>query len=306
VFVLCTHHDPDIDGVGSALALSIYLKGKGDKVVTLLESFPEYMHFLNGKENLNPALEIKDLDNYTLIALDCASRDRVWPNEILDKAGRIINVDHHSDNTKFGDVNIVNPEVSSTAELLYNIFKVKKIELSVEVCENIYAGILFDTGGFRYQNTNHETFLISTELLLKGVIANKISEFVFDRWDEGGFKALYIALRNIEYFGDGKILFSFIPYEEIKGRNLKSDDFESIVDILRSDRKARIVIFVREIKKNLFKGSIRSKEEISVNHVAQKLGGGGHSHAAGFEAKATDISSIKKKILKEALSLTKK
>lgn len=303
MYVLCTHHDPDIDGVGSVLALSLYLKERGDKVLTLLESFPEYMHFLNGGENIEPLSAIKNLSNFTIIALDCASRDRVWPKDAVDKAERVINIDHHIDNTKYGNINVINPWVSSTAELLYNLFKVKKIELNVEICENIYAGILFDTGGFRYQNTNYETLLISSELLLKGVSANKIGEFVFSKWSESGFRALNIALKNLEYFEDSKILFSFISYKEIVKENLKNDDFESIVDILRSSRKARIAILIREIEENFFKGSLRSKGGVSINHIAQKFSGGGHPHAAGFEVKFANILSLKEEILKEALKL---
>lgn len=303
MFVLCTHHDPDIDGVGATLALSIYLKEKGYKVLTILENFPEYMQFLNGRENISSLSELRDSDNYTILALDCASKDRIWPKDIFDRAERIVNIDHHSDNTKFGNINVVNSFVSSTAELLYNLFKVNKSKLNLEICENIYSGILFDTGGFRYQNTNYETLIISSELLQKGVNASKIGEFVFNIWSESGFRALKIALKNLEYFGAGKILFSFVSYKEIVEEDLKSEDFEGIVDILRSNRNARIIILLREIEKNVFKGSLRSKGEISINQVARKFNGGGHPHAAGFEIKYDNVNAIKDKLIKELLQL---
>lgn len=303
MFVLCTHHDPDIDGVGATLALSIYLKEKGYEVLTILENFPEYMQFLNGRENISYLNELRDSDKFTIIALDCASKDRIWPKDISDRAERIVNIDHHSDNTKFGDINVVNSFVSSSAELLYNLFKVNNSELNLKICENIYAGILFDTGGFRYQNTNFETLLIGAELLQKGVNASRIAEYVFNIWSESGFRTLKIALKNLEYFKTGKILFSFVPYKEIVEEGLKSEDFEGIVDILRSNRNARIIILLREIEENLFKASLRSKGEISINQIARKFNGGGHPHAAGFEIKYTDVNTIKDKLIKELLEL---
>ena len=303
MFVLCTHHDPDIDGVGATLALSIYLKEKGYEVLTILENFPEYMQFLNGTENINSLNELKYSDDFSIIALDCASEDRIRPKDIYKKAKRIINIDHHSDNTKFGNINIVNSYVSSTAELIYSIFKVNKCELNLKICENIYAGILFDTGGFRYQNTNYDTLLAGAELLQKGVNANRISEFVFDRWSKSGFKALEITLKNLEYFGDNKILFSFISNKEIVEDGLKNEDFEGIVDILRSNRDAIIIILLREVEKNIFKGSLRSKGEISINQVAKKFNGGGHPHAAGFEIKYNDVNALKKELIREIMIL---
>ena len=303
MFVLCTHHDPDIDGVGATLALSIYLKEKGHEVLTILENFPEYMQFLNGTENINSLNELKYSDDFSIIALDCASEDRIWPKDIYKKAKRIINIDHHSDNTKFGNINIVNSYVSSTAELIYSIFKENKCELNLKICENIYAGILFDTGGFRYQNTNYDTLLAGAELLQKGVNANRISEFVFDRWSKSGFKALEITLKNLEYFGDNKILFSFISNKEIVEDGLKNEDFEGIVDILRSNRDAIIIILLREVEKNIFKGSLRSKGEISINQVAKKFNGGGHPYAAGFEIKYNDVNALKKELIREIMIL---
>ena len=303
MFVLCTHHDPDIDGAGATLALSLYLKEQGYKLLTLLENFPEYMQFLNGRENINSLNELKNSDNFTIIALDCASKDRIWPKDICSKAERIVNIDHHSDNTKFGNINVVNTFVSSTAELLYNLFKVNKSELNLKICENIYAGILFDTGGFRYQNTNYETLLIGAEILQKGVNACRIGEFVFNIWTESGFRALKIALNNLEYFGGGAILFSFIPYNEIVEEGLRSYDFEGIVDILRSNRNAKIIILLREIEENTFKGSLRSKGEISINQIAKKFNGGGHPHAAGFEIKYDNVFAIKEELIREAKRL---
>jgi len=305
VFVLCTHHDPDIDGVASSLALSIYLKETGKEVVVFFENFLEYMNFLNGKENISAFKDCTKLSDCTLIALDCASKERIWPQEVIEKAIKIINIDHHSDNTYFGDINLVNTKVSSTAELLYNLFKEKGIEPGIEICEDIYAGILFDTGGFRYQNTSYETLSTASELLSRGVNAAKIAENVFSKWDESGFKALYLALKNSEYLQDGKILFSFISLREIINEKLKSEDFDSVIDILRGNKRAKVIILLREIKETFFKGSIRSKGKISINTVAQKFGGGGHPHAAGFETEFSSFYLIKEKLINEVLPLVR-
>lgn len=313
MFVLCTHHDPDIDGVASSLALSIYLRIIGKKVVVLIENFQDYMSFLNGKENILVMDNYLNLKDYTLISLDCASKDRIWPKEVIRNNINIINIDHHSDNTYFGNINLVDTEASSTAELLYDsikgksidLFKEEYIDFDIKFLENIYAGILFDTGGFRYQNTNYKTLSTSSELLLRGVNTFKISEYVFSNWNKNGFKALCLSLQNSEYIENGKIIFSFVSFDEIVRENLGNENFEGVIDILRSNRDAKVVILLREIEKNLFKGSLRSKDKICINTVAQKFGGGGHQYAAGFETKYDNSNLIKEKLLSEIIPLLK-
>jgi phosphoesterase RecJ-like protein len=290
---ICTHINPDLDAVSSLLSLLYVLNNLGYQVAGKLENEPEWMNFLFFWDLYKDLEKQNNRDEYHVIALDSGSKDRIWPGELTRNAKSIINIDHHYDNPLYGTINICETEASSTAELLFQLFTNDNITLDRETASNLYAGILFDTGGFRYSNTKMGTLKTSLSLIQSGIHPSLISDHVFNRWDTKGFSALQLALSSVEYWENSKILFSFVSHKEMTDYHLSNSDFEGVIDILRLQRFACFSILVREIEPGLFKGSVRAKEPYVIGDSIRVLGGGGHKRAAGFSVKLESIEDIK-------------
>jgi phosphoesterase RecJ-like protein len=292
-YCLCVHENPDLDAFSSLLSLLLVLNGLGFKVKGYLENCPEWMSFLNGWELYKELENLQIPEHYQVIALDCGSIERIWPKDIREGSSGMINIDHHFDNPLFGSVNICDHSVSSTAELLFTLFKQDGIAIDEKIASNIYAGILFDTGGFRYSNSRANTFKTVVELIDLGLNPSLMADRVFTKWDEKGFCALQLALANVEYWEENQILYSFVSFQEVEKYKLSNADFEGIIDILRMNRKTKYSIFIRETEKGDFKGSVRAKEPHEIGEAIRSLGGGGHKRAAGFSVKNKSIEEIK-------------
>jgi bifunctional oligoribonuclease and PAP phosphatase NrnA len=296
-YLLCTHREPDPDGAGALLALWLYGQASGLNFYPFLDQCPPYMSFLPGYSALR-ALKAPNLSKpYTLIALDCGHESRVWPSELLSSAKSIWNIDHHADNPHFAQINIVEPSISSTCELLFNLMEASKLKRSLDINKNLLAGMLFDTGGFRYPNTSTETLQIASRLVSEGVSLTEISEKVFSRWSAKSYRALKLALQYMEFPFDERFLLSWIPYQAIKNEDLDENDFEGVIQVLREDAQAKIIFLIREMQANHFKGSLRSKASYSVNDIALRVNGGGHKLAAGFSTKEHQAQDLRRLLL---------
>ena len=294
-YVICTHREPDPDGAGALLALWSYGQTVGLKFFPFLDACPAYMEFLPGYSELRALKTPPPNQDFTLIALDCGHESRIWPPKLLTSAHTLWNIDHHADNPHFGQINIVDPSISSTCELLFQIMQENAFQRNHKININLLSGILFDTGGFRYPNTTAQTMQISAQLISEGVSLSEISERVFSRWSAKSYRALKLALDYMERPLGQDFLWSWIPYQAIQEEALDEIDFEGVVQVLREDLHAKIIILIREMKANQFKASLRSKDEYSVNDIALSLQGGGHRLAAGFsvkEYKAEELRSI--------------
>jgi bifunctional oligoribonuclease and PAP phosphatase NrnA len=299
-YLLCTHREPDPDGVGALLALLEYGTRAGYHFSAIVGECPAYMEFMPGLTLVQKHLPPVQDSPYTLLALDCGQKNRIWPVSALENAQEVWNMDHHFDNDFFGDRNLVQKECSSTSELLFHWMKSQLITRTLPMNENLMAGILFDTGGLRYPNTSTQTLAVVNELMQEGVSISQISEKIFSRWSVKSFKALSLALQYLECFHDEQFLLSMIPFHEIISAELGLMDFEGVVQALSEHQKAKIIAFVRETQVNEFKGSLRSKEGITVHDIAHQLDGGGHQLAAGFSSKRFTAAELRRFLMVEA------
>lgn len=293
-YLVLTHVEPDFDGIGSMVGLTRSLMGKGYSVTPLVESIPFFMQALPGIDQLQ--LQIPPgLDDYEVITLDCASRERVYQSSWLSSARKIINIDHHRDNPSFGDINLINTDTSSTAEYLFHLLTEAEFLMDESVILPLYAGILYDTGGFRYSNTSPDTLETASRMMkpYSSQLAG-LSDLVFSRWNEDSFKALQHALANAEYWLDEKVCFSAIPYPICSQLPLIA--YEGIVDILRLHYAVQMIIFIREIEPGVWKGSLRSKPPVMVSSIAHAFNGGGHQRAAGFIVRNKTLLNLEQQI----------
>ena len=294
--VILTHENPDGDAIGSGLALYNALKDMGKNPDLIIPEFPRTFEFLPGADEIKKG---SDIEKYDLaISVDCATIKMLngFAN-YFENAEVKISIDHHSTNTMFGDINYVSPDAPACAQILIVLLNYFKIEVTKEIGTCILAGIITDTGGFKYSGVTAETFEFVAWLLNKGINVSKIYRKVLQTKTRANFELNRIASNRLEFFEDGKVAFTYITKEDEEKVNAESGDHEGIVETGRDIEGVEVSVFIRETDKGC-KISMRSNEYVNVSDVCLLLGGGGHIHAAGVTMQCT-IEQKKKKILRQ-------
>lgn len=282
--VILGHQYPDGDAIGSILGLGIMINNLG-KVVEC--SWPEpfelpvRLSFIPGQEML---VRPDDLEPEELIiTLDCASRERLPDFRGLLRDGfKVINIDHHMDNTMFGTVNIVDRDGAATAEIIYQIHKDLGLELNLESAICLYTGILTDTGKFQFNNTSEATLKVASELAGIGVKPSWVYENVYQSDSINYLRFTGNALSNCVVEDDIGLAYIFISQADLKKFGVSMSETEDLIDSLRSLRNHRIAVLFKELKNGNIRVSLRSRFDIDIGSIARKLGGGGHRVAAGY------------------------
>lgn len=283
--VILTHEHPDGDAVGSSLAFMHALKKIGKNVDVIIPGVHQMYSVLPGFEKIKESCN-EDFNYDLCIALDSSDLERLHVcRNIFEKTKNTIVVDHHITNQNFGDVNYVNAVASSTCQNLLVVFAYMDIAISKDIASCIYAGILTDTGGFRY-NVQTETFEFVSMLLETGIDNAKIYRNLFDLTTLPRTKLLGRALERLEVLCDGKVAFAYITKQDEEECGTTDGDQEGIVNYGRNIEGVEVSIFVRELEDKR-KVSLRSNEYLDVSLIATKYGGGGHMKAAGI---GTDMS----------------
>ncbi len=291
-FLLTAHEGPDGDALGSLLGMHHLLGqlGKDSVMFMAAKEFPlpiEY-RFLPLEEVFHepPA----DMADRTVIFLDCGNIDRM-PVEFLSEGDNFrINIDHHHDNTRFGDVNLVEVGASSTAEIVYRLAVALGAEITPEIAAALYVGLITDTGKFMYENTNAETHRIAAELIDAGVVVDDTYRRLYEHVPIEKLRLLSRALEGIQRYCGERLIVSYITAADYEASGGGEEMTEGIIDHLRSIEGCKVAAMVRDKGdrgRAARKVSLRSSGgEIDVSAMARKHGGGGHKRAAGF---STDL-----------------
>ena len=298
--VILTHENPDGDAIGSSLAMYHALKEYGKNPDIIIPEYPKTFNCLPGIENV----KIKsDVSHYDLaISLDCATIKMLngFANYFENAKSKVC-IDHHSTNTMFGDYNYVNPDAPACSQILLVILQYFGIEVSKEIGTCILAGIITDTGGFKYQGVTAETFEFVSWLLNKGVNVSKLYRQVLEVQTRPNFELHRIASNRIEFLEGGKIAYTYITKEDEENVKAESGDHEGIVNIGREVEGVEVSIFISETDKGC-KVSLRSNDYVNVSDACVVFGGGGHPRAAGCTIQGT-VEQAKEKVLKEVIRL---
>jgi phosphoesterase RecJ-like protein len=291
-FVLTTHEHPDGDALGSVAAMQHVLCGLGKDAVSFLsaDEFPlpyEY-RFLVLPQLVSEVPD--DLESRTVVFLDCGNIDRN-PAEALKHATRILNLDHHHDNTRFGTVNHVVPEASCTAEVIWDLLGDLGVTLTQPMAEALYVGLVTDTGRFMYENTGSRAHLMAAELLATGVDANAIYRRLYEGVPQGKLQLLARGLTSVERFDGGLLTISHLTRADYEETGADESYSEGVVDHLRAVEGTAMAGLVRDLLSDSAptqrKVSLRATDDrVDVSVIARAQGGGGHRRAAGF---STDL-----------------
>jgi bifunctional oligoribonuclease and PAP phosphatase NrnA len=291
-FLLTAHEGPDGDALGSLLGMHQLLTQLGKDSVMFLgaKEFPlpiEY-RFLPLEEVFHepPA----DMADRTVVFLDCGNIDRM-PVDFLTAGGNdIINIDHHHDNTRFGDFNLVNVEASCTAEIVYDLAVLFEATITKEMASALYVGLITDTGKFMYENTSAHTHRIAADLVEAGVDIDDTYRRLYEHVPIEKLRLVARALEGIQLHCDGRLVISSITAADYAATGAGEEMTEGVIDHLRSIDGTKVAAVVRDLGNRgraVRKVSLRSSEgDVDVSAIARKNGGGGHKRAAGF---STDL-----------------
>lgn len=297
-FLLVGHAIPDGDCVGSLLGMHQIMKNLGKQShMVLQDPIPHIYHYLPGSaEVMLPSQLNTKAEN--VIFLDCADEDRAG-QELLSKLGQrgfTINIDHHQSNTMFGNVNLIQPNMAATAELLYLLATFLPVKITPALANALYAGIVQDTGSFHHSNTRAETFRIAADLLECGVDLNQTRINLFESKSRGEMNLLTCALHSMRYSEDGKIAWMTITYKEAESLGVLDLHPEGIINHTLMVEGVEAGILFRETKPGIIKVGFRSKGRIDVARLAATFGGGGHRQAAGVTMEGS-LDQIKELII---------
>lgn len=284
--LIVSHRRPDSDTIGCNIALS-YILAKLEKNITnyCKDEVPERFNFLVEDKNFIDAEKLsKEIDKIDLIiTLDSGNLEQTGLSKLhLKKEVPIINIDHHQDSTYFGKINIVRGNTSSTAEILYDIFKKIGVPIDKKVATCLLTGIFGDTDSFKNPNTTDKTLIITSELLRAGANLKQITRFTFQDKSLSTLKLWGEILSKVKKHDKLNMISTIITRNDLEKSGSSYDDLEGIANFLNSipDARASLVLTEREGE---IKGSLRTlKKEVDVSKIAHILGGGGHKKAAGF------------------------
>jgi phosphoesterase RecJ-like protein len=298
-FLLTTHENPDGDALGSLVAMHeiLELMGKDNVMFLSAEDFPlpyEYRTLpLGDVQHELPS----DAEERTIVFLDCGNIDRMPVNFLRRDGAHIVNIDHHHDNTEFGTANLVVGSASCTAEIIYGLIEELGVELTREIAEALYVGLVTDTGKFQYQNTTPAAHRMAADLIEHGVDVHEEFRRLYENVPFAKLQLLARVLSRVERYDGGRLTVSYIKRSDYEETGADENYSEGIVDHVRAVEGTVVAALIREQLKEgregVCKVSLRAAtNDVDVSVIARSEGGGGHRQAAGFSTEKSGTELI--------------
>ena len=302
-FLITAHVNPEGDSIGSQLAMFFLLKKLGKKAVMVNHDMvPENLQFLPGSDSVTMRLP-DDFLPATAVVLDCPVMERAGAVMAhLNEIDEIVNVDHHVSNEFFGDVNWVDPQASSVGEMMYRLIRKMGVEVDKDMAFAVYAAMVTDTGMFSYDNTTGETHIIAADLMRIGVSPKMMHKEIFEKRSSFQVKLLGRVLSTMELEEKGKLAHMCLTRQMLEEEGVKSVSTDEFINYPRSVKGVKVAVFFKESVENpgAINISFRSTgDDINVDEIAGKFGGGGHHKAAGCLIKSS-LEEARANVLGEA------
>ena len=306
-FVLCGHVSPDGDCIGSQLALWHALRSLGKRATCVLvrdEAIPSDLAFLPGADLMVPAGRFNGPVS-TYVACDVPTRSRMGDEAcaLLDRALVSFTVDHHPSEEPMTDYLCADTESASASILIWQLVKQLVDDPPYESALCAFTGLVTDTGGFRFQNSDERAFAVAGELVSRGVDPSVVSSKGFQNRSLASLKLEALTIERIELVHDGEAAMSWVLMSDFERVGAVKADAEPLVDAVRSIAGVRVACMLRE-QDGVVRGSLRACDDTDVSALARELGGGGHKAAAGFtlELGMTDAVDMMRARLAELVS----
>lgn len=299
------HVRPDGDCIGSQLALALALRAEGKRVVCWNEDpVPEKLRFLDPRQQIRPPEPGHAFD--AVIATDCASLERLGRSAAcIGDRQRLINIDHHQSNTRYGDINWVSSREPSTGELIYRLLKAAGWPVTPEIADCLFTAVSTDTGSFQYPSTRPSTYHVAADLVKRGANLARVCTEVYQSFPLSRVRLLKHLYNRFRLTHHDQIAYFWLKQSDYTRTGAAPADSEGLIDHLRAIEPVVVACVFEEVGTGLVRLSLRSKNpQVNVAKVAELFGGGGHPGAAGARIAGRPLAVQRRVIraLKRALS----
>ena len=306
-FVLTTHVNPDGDAVGSEIALGLWLQAQGKTVHIINHSVtPSVYRFLDPEGTIrvfDPAVDAATLEDAdAIVLLDTNHVSRVMSMEpfVRKSPARKICIDHHLDPEPFANLSLINPDATSTGEILYHFFQAAGAgSVSPLIAQSLYVAILTDTGSFRYPRVGAETHRMIAHLIESGADPVNLYNLVYNRWSHGRLRLLGEMLSHLEIAYGGRLVYVTVTQGMLRHTGTLEEDTDNFTSYLMSMEGVVAGILFLELNQG-FKVSFRSHGDVPINELAQEFGGNGHKNAAGARFFNALLSEVRTAVVSAA------
>ncbi|MFI5120565.1 MAG: bifunctional oligoribonuclease/PAP phosphatase NrnA [Thermoanaerobaculia bacterium] len=299
-FLLTGHRNPDGDALGSALGLALALESRGKEArVVMRDAWPSAYAKMPAISRVTvadalPADWPSGWD--ALLTMECPDADRAgWPNLL---AGRVVNVDHHPGNTRYGTLNLVDLPAAAVGEIVADLLDVLGWPLSADIATNLWVSLVSDTGSFRYSNTTPKALALGARLVAEGAQPGPVNEFLFEAAPLSALKLEALVLGTLELHAGGTVATVELPRRFFDESGARDSDTEGLVNRARGIDGVRAALLLREGEGGEIRCSLRSKGIVDIRSVAVRHAGGGHRNASGCRVAGT-LASAKATLVPE-------
>ncbi len=305
-FLLLTHVFPDGDALGSMFGMAEILRAAGKEVLCFTEEpvshlfdfLPDCRNVVHDLDQVNEFMAGQDQPVVTL-SMDCGESARLGTYETTFlKHQPFLVLDHHKSHKPHGDYRWVEPNRSSTGEMVYELALALNYQVPLNAAFDLYVAISTDTGSFRYECTGARTLQIASELLTLGVKPDEVSSLVYDNYTRERLKLMEMVLSTLELHQNEQIATIYTTRKMFEESGAMYQDVEGFVDFPRALKCVKVVVFVKETQTgDMVSVSLRAKGECDVAEIAKQFDGGGHRNAAGFRCKGKNIDQVRADVL---------
>jgi bifunctional oligoribonuclease and PAP phosphatase NrnA len=285
VAIAC-HVNPDADALGSMLGLAAFLRARGTEVVTSYPNTPlappRWAPLLPGSDLL---VEVKDFPKQpaVMVTCDCASADRLGPLlPVAQRAKELIWIDHHRSNEGLGTIPLVDPDASSTCEMVWRLIGEIGGEISNDTAVSLYAGLVTDTGRFQYEATTPATLRLAADLREFDFDHTRLVQALYEDNRREYLTLVGRALGRLQHEPEVDLVWTYLTQADFRNAGVRAAETEDLIDVIRTDRESDVAALVKQQRDGRFKVSVRSRGAHDLSAIAASFGGGGHRLAAGY------------------------
>ncbi len=288
-YLIVGHENPDPDSIGSMLALYHCLIKYGKRVWMMsADPIPNYQW-----PNIDKIMPLQEIEYTNIIIVDCEPKrtGKLYP--LVKQAAYTFNIDHHQGNKGDCDFNYIDPNQGATCLIIYQLINELSLELSYELAQPLYGGILGDTGGFRHKNTNEFVFRVAADLVRAGAIPDRTAREIFSKKPIELVKFIGYALGKLQTGKNNKLVWLVLSNQDFLNYGVNPQLGDQLIEYARMVDGAEVTVLFREIKPNIIRIGFRSNQ-ININQLAVHFGGGGHLLASGaqMEGNLSEIVDI--------------
>ena len=294
VLILC-HKNPDGDTVGCGSALYYALKALDKNAAVLCsDAIPTRYAFTN------PRLFKGEFEPETVVAVDVAGIQLFGENNGVPQYTRHIDlcIDHHAGNSGYADFTLLDDHAAAAAELLYEVLEAMEVPMTAHIANCLYTGLATDTGCFKFSSTTAKTHLVAAKLIEEGAQVEELNTLLFDTKPRERMEAERIARNHLEYHLDGRCALIYLTRDEIEQSRVDPADLEELTGLPISIEGVKVGLTLRQQPGGSYRISVRTARGVDACAIARRLGGGGHTRAAGCELLG-NLDNTKSAILAE-------